>query len=134
MWVRDRESRVSGIVGAAGCLYAVRASIHRHVLPGSMSRDFAAGLVARERGFRALSVPDAVCFVPRVPSLRREYRPNVRTIARGIETLVFKRHLLNPVRFGLFARILASRKVCRWLVSHLGRLALRPPLCLGAPV
>ena len=134
MWVRDLESRVSGIVGAAGCLYAVRASIHRHVLPGSMSRDFAAGLVARERGFRALSVPDAVCFVPRIPSLRREYRRKVRTIARGIETLVFKRHLLNPVRFGLFAWILASRKVCRWLIPHVGALALPALLWLAATV
>src|SRR3989475_10750843 len=99
-----------------------------------MSRDFAAGLVARERGFRALSVPDAVCFVPRIPSLRREYRRKVRTISRGIETLGFKRHLLNPGRFGLFAWILASRKVCRWLIPHVGVLALPALLWLAASV
>src|SRR3989441_5638657 len=99
-----------------------------------MSRDFAAGLVARERGFRALSVPDAVCFGPRIPSLRRKSRRKVRTIARGIETLVFKRHLLNPVRFGLFAWILASRKVCRWLIPHVGVLALPALLWLAATV
>src|SRR2546427_10475213 len=62
------------------------------------------------------------------------FRSKVRTIARGIETLVFKRHLLNPVRFGLFAWILASRKVCRWLIPHVGVLALPALLWLAATV
>jgi cellulose synthase/poly-beta-1,6-N-acetylglucosamine synthase-like glycosyltransferase len=124
MWVRDLESRVSGIVGAAGCLYAVRAAIQMYLLPRPVSRDFAAVLVAREWGLRAVSVRDAVCFVPRIPSLRREYRRKVRTITRGMETLYFKRRLLNPLRYGLFSWILASHKACRWLIPHVGVLAI----------
>ncbi len=124
MWVRGLESRVSGIVGAAGCLYAVRAPIQMHLLPDALSRDFAAVLVARERGLRAVSVRDAVCFVPRIPSLRREYRRKVRTITRGMSTLYFKRRLLNPFRYGVFSWILASHKGCRWLVPPIGVLAL----------
>lgn len=124
MWVRTLESRVSGIVGAAGCLYAARAMIHKHALPAALSRDFAAALVAREHGLRAVSVRDAVCFVPRIPSLRREYRRKVRTITRGMQTLYFKRGLLNPFRYGLFSWILASHKVCRWLIPPIAVLAL----------
>jgi cellulose synthase/poly-beta-1,6-N-acetylglucosamine synthase-like glycosyltransferase len=124
MWVRDLESRVSGIVGAAGCLYAVRASVHLQFVPDALSRDFAAGLMARELGLRAVSVRDAVCFVPRIPSLRREYRRKVRTITRGIETLYYKRRLLNPFRYGLFSWILGSHKLCRWLIPHSGALTL----------
>ncbi len=124
MWVRALESRVSGIVGAAGCLYAVRVPIQMHLLPDALSRDFAAALVARELGFRAVSVRDAVCFVPRIPSLRREYRRKVRTITRGMQTLYFKRRLLNPLHYGLFSWILASHKGCRWLVPPIGLLAL----------
>jgi uncharacterized membrane protein len=37
-------------------------------------------------------------------------------MARGLETLWFKRHLLNPFRYGAFAWMLASHKLCRWLV------------------
>ena len=109
MWVRDLESRVAGIVGAAGCLYAVRAPIHMRLLPESLSRDFAAGLVARELGWRAVSVREAVCYVPRISSLRREYRRKVRTMTRGMETLYRERQLLNPVRYGLFSWTLASQ-------------------------
>ena len=116
MWVRDLETRVAGIVGASGCLYAIRAELHREPVPGDLSRDFGAALFARRRGLRAVSVPDALCFVPRSASLRQEYRRKVRTMARGLRTLWALRTLLNPLRYGLFAWMLGSHKLCRWLV------------------
>jgi len=116
MWVRDLESRVHGIVGASGCFYGARAALHMELVPHALSRDFAAAVIARERGYRAVSVKDAVCFVPRTSSLTREYRRKVRTMVRGMQTLYYKRHLLNPARYGLFAWMLFSHKLCRWLV------------------
>ncbi len=116
MWIRDLETKVGGIVGASGCFYAIRSEIHKTRLPISLSRDFAASLNAREQGYRAVSVRDAVCYVTRTGSLRHEYRRKVRTITRGIETLTLKKHLLNPLRYGAFAWMLFSHKVCRWLV------------------
>ena len=131
MAVRHLETLVSGIVGAAGCLHAVRARAPIDVLPETVSCDFAAALLARERGLRAVSVPDAICFVPRLASLRREYRRKVRTITRGWHTLCFKRALLNPFRYGTFSWILASHKIARWLIPHLGGLGLAALACLA---
>jgi len=116
MWVRGLETRAGGIVGASGSLYAIRRSLHQYDLPPALSRDFAAALVAREHGYRAVSVPEAVCVVPRTGSLRSEYGRKVRTMLRGIATLAYKRHLLNPREHGRFAWMLFSHKVCRWLV------------------
>jgi len=116
MWVRDLETGLGGIVGASGCLYAIRADLHREFVPENLSRDFAAALIARRHGLRAVSVPEAVCFVPRSASLRQEYRRKVRTMARGLRTLWHLRALLNPWRYGAFAWMLASHKLCRWLV------------------
>lgn len=116
MWVRDLETTVDGIVGASGCFYAFRASLHMETVPAALSRDFAAPLIARENGFRAVSVRDAVCFVPRVSSLHSEYHRKVRTMTRGLETLFYKRHLLNPLRYGVFSWMLFSHKLARWLV------------------
>lgn len=114
MWIRDLETRMGGIIGASGCFYAIRPALHRLPLPGSLSRDFAAALHTHEYGFRAVSVPEAVCYVPRGPQLRKEYRRKVRTITRGMETLWHKRALMNPFRHGVFAWKLFSHKVCRW--------------------
>jgi hypothetical protein len=51
-----------------------------------------------------------------VRTLKDEYRRKVRTMTRGLETLFYKRHLLNPFRYGLFAWELISHKLIRWLV------------------
>lgn len=114
MKIRDMETQVSGIVGASGCFYAIRSHLHRLPLPEQYSRDFSAALHAKEHGYRPVSVTDAVCYVPRTTSLRKEYRRKVRTITRGMQTLWFKRHLMNPMRHGWFAWMLFSHKVCRW--------------------
>jgi len=119
MWVRDLETRVSGIVGASGCFAAIRKAVHAEFIPVSMSRDFAAPLVAKEQGLRSVSVNEAICYVPRAPSLKREYRRKVRTMARGLRTLFYKRRLMNPLRYGLFAWMLISHKLMRWLVPWL---------------
>jgi cellulose synthase/poly-beta-1,6-N-acetylglucosamine synthase-like glycosyltransferase len=116
MWVRDLETKLDGIVGASGCLYAIRAGLHTGQFPDALSRDFASALITREHGLRAVSVRDAICFVPRTASLRQEYRRKVRTITRGLGTLAYKRSLLNPLRYGTFAWMLFSHKVCRWLL------------------
>ena len=116
MGVRALETRAGGIVGASGCFYAIRAHLHRLPLPAGLSRDFAAPLLARGAGYRAVSVDRAVCLVPRTPSLGREYRRKVRTMTRGMETLWHLRPLLSPRNGRLFAWMLWSHKVCRWAV------------------
>ena len=65
-------------------------------------------------------MPDAICYVPRTVSIQQEYRRKVRTITRGMETLWHKRALMNPLRYGGFALMLLSHKVCRWLLPWLG--------------
>ncbi|HXD21802.1 MAG TPA: glycosyltransferase [Gemmatimonadaceae bacterium] len=116
MKVRALETALGGIVGASGSLYAIRAELHRIYLPAALSRDFTAALSARRHGYRAVSVPDAICFVPRSASLRQEYRRKVRTMTRGLGTLYYHRVLLDPFRYGSFAWMLASHKLCRWLL------------------
>ncbi len=116
MWVRSLETRVGSIVGASGCFYAIRQHLHETLVPAALSRDFASALMAREQGLRAVSVDAAVCLVPRTTSLQREFRRKIRTMARGLDTLWFKRHLLNPLRHGRFSWMLFSHKLARWLV------------------
>jgi glycosyltransferase involved in cell wall biosynthesis len=120
MGIRSLETASGGIVGASGSGYAIRSELHRVRVRDDLSRDFSSALTAQRHGFRAVSVEQAACYVPRSQSLRREYRRKVRTISRGMETLYFNRELLNPFVHGAFAWKLWSHKVCRWLVPISG--------------
>jgi len=115
MWVRSLETRIGSIVGASGCFFATRRVLYAESFPEALSRDFASCLIAREHGYRSVSVDGATALVPRASSLQAEYRRKVRTMARGLGTLHFKRHLLNPLRYGAFAAMLFSHKLSRWL-------------------
>jgi cellulose synthase/poly-beta-1,6-N-acetylglucosamine synthase-like glycosyltransferase len=116
MRLRQLETNAGGIVGASGCCYAIRADLHRIPIASDLSRDFSAPLTARAHGLQAVSVDDAIAFVPRTASLKREYARKVRTIARGMETLYHARQMMDPMRYGAFAWKLISHKVCRWLL------------------
>jgi len=132
MWLRSLETRLGSIVGASGCFYAIRRHLYDGQFPEQLSRDFASALVAREHGLRAVSVDDAIVEVPRAASLQSELQRKTRTMARGLETLLYKRHLLNPVRSGGFALMLWCHKLCRWLVYPLLPPALVGLVLLGA--
>jgi len=123
MWVRRLETRFNSIVGASGCFYATRRHLYDGAFPEGLSRDFASALIARQHGYRAVSVENALCLVPRTTSLRSEFKRKVRTMARGLQTLWYMRALMNPAQYGSFAFCLISHKLCRWLVSLLMPLA-----------
>lgn len=115
MRVRDLETRAGSIVGASGCFYGIRRKIRVSPLPAGLSWDFASTLVARQQGYRSVSVPGAVCLVPRTSEIRSELRRKARTMARGLSTLFYFRGLMNPFRYGGFALMLISHKLFRWL-------------------
>lgn len=119
MAVRELETRFGTLVGASGCFYAVRHALHRELVPEELSRDFLSALNARREGYRTVSVPEAVALVARARSLRAEYRRKVRTMARGLDSLLHRSDMLNPFRYGRFAWMLASHKLARWLVPLL---------------
>jgi hypothetical protein len=124
MRVRDLETSVGSIVGASGCFFGVRRAVHATPLPPELSWDFASALVARELGFRSVSVAEAVCIVPRTKAIGTEMTRKVRTMARGLSTLFYKRALMNPFRYGPFALMLISHKLLRWLPYLLAPLSL----------
>jgi glycosyltransferase involved in cell wall biosynthesis len=124
MRLRDLETGAGSIVGASGCFYGIRRCIRGRPLPSGLSWDFASTLVARQQGYRSVSVADAVCFVPRVVDVQIELRRKSRTMARGLSTLFHFAELMNPLRYGGFALMLLSHKLLRWLPFLLAPAAI----------
>jgi cellulose synthase/poly-beta-1,6-N-acetylglucosamine synthase-like glycosyltransferase len=133
MTLRHLETRVHSIVGASGCFYANRRHLQQVQLPNELARDFAAASVARAHGYRAVSVDEATCLVPRTPTLKAELRRKSRTMGRGLDTLVYLRGMMNPFKYGSYAFMMVSHKLVRWMLfpSLLGWL-IGPLLVLGS--
>jgi cellulose synthase/poly-beta-1,6-N-acetylglucosamine synthase-like glycosyltransferase len=134
MSLRESESRFRGLTGASGCLYAVRSELSSLPVEPWADRDFAMVLDAAQRGYKAVSVQEATCYLPPVRSLPTEYRRKVRTMVGGMHTLWSRRQVLNPVRYGAFAWMLLSHKVCRWLLPWMGlSVLIGATIATGSP-
>lgn len=113
--LRNLESRVSSIAGASGSFYAMRTRLCKPFLPG-LAPDFLSVLITVEQGYRAITEPRASGTMSSTKSTRGEFQRKVRTLIRGMTALWYSRGLLNPFRFGMFALVLWSHKLMRWLV------------------
>ena len=127
--LRRFESQVSSIVGASGSFYAQRRALCAPFTEG-MAPDFLSVLRTVEQGYRAVSEPMALGSMTSVKDPRREFERKVRTLIRGMTTLFAYLHLLNPFRYGVFAFVLASHKVMRWLSPVFVLVAFLAPLAL----
>jgi cellulose synthase/poly-beta-1,6-N-acetylglucosamine synthase-like glycosyltransferase len=114
-FLKRHESRVGSLIGASGCLYAVRRSAYVPLYHEACS-DFIIATKMVEQGLRAVYEPNAVCFEQTNRQSDKELKMRVRIIAQTFTDLWRHRALLNPVRSGFYGVQLLSHKVMRYLV------------------
>lgn len=114
-FLKTHESRACSLIGASGCLYAVRRSAYVPLYHEACS-DFIIATKMVEQGLRAVYEPGAVCTEETNRQADKELRMRVRVIAQTYTDLWRHRRLLNPLRGGFYAVELLSHKVMRYLV------------------
>ena len=114
-FLKRHESRACSLIGASGCLYAVRRTAYRPLYNEACS-DFLIATVMVEQGLRAVFEPEAVCTEETNHRADRELRMRVRVITQTFTDLWRHRAMMNPLRSGFYAVELLSHKVMRYLV------------------
>ena len=114
-FLREHESRACSLIGAPGCLYAVRKSAYVPLYHEACS-DFIIATKMVEQGLRAVYQPAAVCTEETNDRADKEMRMRVRVIAQTFTDLWRHRALMNPFRSGWYAVQLFSHKVMRYAV------------------
>jgi cellulose synthase/poly-beta-1,6-N-acetylglucosamine synthase-like glycosyltransferase len=114
-FLRRHESRACSLIGAPGCLYAVRRAAYVPLYPEACS-DFIIATKMVEQGLRAVYEPAAVCTEETNSRAGKELRMRVRIITQTFTDLWRHRAMLNPLRGGFYAVQLLSHKVMRYLV------------------
>src|SRR5207237_7580773 len=96
------ESRACSLIGASGCLYAVRKSAYVPLYHEACS-DFIIATKMVEQGLRAVYEPDAICTEETNRRTEKELKMRVRVIAQTITDLCRHRAMMNPFKRGFYA-------------------------------
>jgi cellulose synthase/poly-beta-1,6-N-acetylglucosamine synthase-like glycosyltransferase len=129
-FLKTHESRACSLIGASGCLYAVRRLAYVPLYHEACS-DFIIATKMVEQGLRAVYEPAAVCTEETNRRAGKEFRMRVRVIAQTYTDLRRHRALLNPLRGGFYSIELLSHKVMRYLVPVFLALTLAASLALA---
>ena len=114
-FLKRHESRAGSLIGASGCLYAVRRSAYVPLYYEACS-DFIIATKMVEQGLRAVYEPEAFCTEQTNRGTNKELEMRVRVITQTFTDLWRHRAMLNPLRSGFYALQLLSHKVARYLV------------------
>jgi len=114
-FLKIAESRACSLIGASGCLYAVRKSAYEPLYPEACS-DFLICTSIYRKGLRSVFEPEAVCTETTNHHADDEMKMRVRVIAQTFTDLWRNRDMLNPLKSGFFAVELISHKVLRYAV------------------
>jgi cellulose synthase/poly-beta-1,6-N-acetylglucosamine synthase-like glycosyltransferase len=114
-FLKEAESRACSLIGASGCLYAVRRSAYQPMYAEACS-DFLICTVVYRQGLRSVYEPNAVCTEETNRQADKEMRMRVRVISQTFTDLWRNREMLNPFRSGFYAVELFSHKVLRYAV------------------
>jgi cellulose synthase/poly-beta-1,6-N-acetylglucosamine synthase-like glycosyltransferase len=117
-FIKIAESRACSLIGASGCLYAVRKSAYEPMYAEACS-DFLICTSIYRKGLRSVFAPDAVCFEHTNRRAADEWRMRVRVISQTFTDLWRNRDMLSPLKSGFFAVELISHKVLRYAVPFI---------------
>ena len=114
-FLKEVESRACSLIGASGCLYAVRKSAYKPMYAEACS-DFLICTILYRQGLRSVYEPNAVCTEETNRRTDKEMRMRVRVISQTFTDLWRNRGMLNPLKSGFYAIELISHKVFRYAV------------------
>jgi cellulose synthase/poly-beta-1,6-N-acetylglucosamine synthase-like glycosyltransferase len=114
-FLKKAESQACSLIGASGCLYAVRREAYQPMYPEACS-DFLIATVLYQQGLRTIYEPKAICTEETNNQSGKEMQMRVRVISQTLTDLWRNRQMLNPVRSGFFAVELISHKIFRYAV------------------
>jgi cellulose synthase/poly-beta-1,6-N-acetylglucosamine synthase-like glycosyltransferase len=129
MWVRRMESRLAGVTGGNGAIYALRRADYIVVDP-RMGHDLSFPFNMVKRGLKPVYEPLALASEKMVPSIEGEFARKRRMMSHGW-LIVLRGGLLSPRGYGpMYALEIFSHRVLRYVSPFLHLVALGANLAL----
>ncbi len=121
--LRKLETRLGGVAGADGLIYAVRRE-HYVDIPAGVTSDLYLPLLVAAKGFRTVFQPDAIAEEQANKDFKAEFQRRIRITRHCISGIRTYPWLLFPWKTGRLSFVLWSHKMIRWFEPFLLGLAL----------
>jgi len=126
-WIKQMESDIGSILGAAGCIYSIRRELYVPFEDEDLMSDFLSALKIKLRnvdedfllplsikssgfGSRAVMDPEAISIEKVSDTTWDEFRMRARVITRAMVGLYRMREILNPLKYGILIGSTNRRK------------------------
>ncbi|MES2457727.1 MAG: glycosyltransferase family 2 protein [Bacteroidota bacterium] len=115
--LKEWDSELYSVVGAAGELFSVRKSLYVPVPSNSILDDFMISMRIAEKGYVIIYEPEAYAQEGTSANIKEELKRKVRIAAGGIQSVIWLKSLLNPFRFPVLSFQYISHRVLRWTIT-----------------
>lgn len=116
-WLKSREDRIGGLLGANGGIYAMRRELFVPQPANTIVDDFVVSMSVYLQDYRIVYERLALAYEEAAQDLAGEWRRRVRIGVGNFQSLWRLRQLLSPA-YGVVAFTFWSHKVMRWFVPH----------------
>ena len=113
------DSELYSVVGAAGELFSIRKSRYEPVPANSILDDFMISMKIAEKGDVIVYEPEAYAQETSSANIAEELKRKVRIAAGGIQSVIWLKSLLWPIKYPLLTFQYISHRVLRWTVTPL---------------
>jgi len=117
--LKEWDSELYSVVGAAGELFSIRRSLYEPVPANSVLDDFMISMRIAEKGYVIVYEPQAYAMESSSANITEELKRKIRIAAGGIQSVIWLKSLLMPFKFPMLSFQYVSHRVLRWTITPL---------------
>jgi len=111
------DSELYSVVGAAGELFSIRASLYEPVPADTILDDFMISMLIAKKGYRIVYEPLAYATENGSENVKEELKRKIRIAAGGIQSIARLGSVLNPFHNFVLSFQYISHRVLRWTIT-----------------
>jgi len=115
--LKNWDSELYSVVGAAGELFSVRCSLYQDVPADTVLDDFMISMLIAAKGYRIVYEPDAYAIENASENVSEELKRKIRIAAGGIQSILRLKALFNPFKYPVLSFQYISHRVLRWTIT-----------------
>ena len=117
---------LNSVIGAAGELFAIRRNLYEAPEKDTILDDFMISMNVIDKGYKIGYTSEAYAVEKGSANMNEEMKRKVRICAGGIQSIIRTVHLLNPLKYPLFAFQYISHRILRWTITPLALIVVFP--------